>query len=278
VNGKPEIAWAYVKDNQLVNYPSPINPIVDKLEKGMLWNPSQAVGGGPVLIKNGKINVSDTQEGFGGSHLVRHPRTAIGYMNDSTLVMMVVDGRQVASVGVTLTELAEIMLNVGCYEAVNLDGGGSSAMVAADEVVNIPVDVPAGNRNSLRKNASALIISHTKPGIDKKLSSSIPTIKIITNKAYGETPTTAILRHHKFTNSNASTYNKATYRFDSLTSGNYQLAAWWTVDAGNSTTTKYILHHENKIDTLRVSQKICQVVESGMYWEISIYKPTPIWK
>ncbi|MBP9924652.1 MAG: phosphodiester glycosidase family protein [Cyclobacteriaceae bacterium] len=256
VNGKPEIAWAYVKDNQLVNYPSPINPIVDKLEKGMLWNPSQAVGGGPVLIKNGKINVSDTQEGFGGSHLVRHPRTAIGYMNDSTLVMMVVDGRQVASVGVTLTELAEIMLNVGCYEAVNLDGGGSSAMVAADEVVNIPVDVPAGNRNSLRKNASALIISHTKPGIDKKI------IIIDTdNKNYNEQGVWRNTNHsnnYGITNSRtatASTYNKATYRFDSLTSGNYQLAAWWTVDAGNSTTTKYILHHENKIDTLRVSQK-----------------------
>src|SRR5690606_10664420 len=75
------------------------------------------------------------------------------------LVFLVVDGRQEASAGATLQELAQMMQQWGVVAAVNLDGGGSSALMAANEVVNVPANVDGGDRNTLRKNAGALIIS-----------------------------------------------------------------------------------------------------------------------
>jgi exopolysaccharide biosynthesis protein len=71
----------------------------------------------------------------------RHPRTAIGWRADGTLVLVVVDGRQPRiSVGMTINELAHLMLDLGCVEAINLDGGGSSTMVIRNKIVNNPSD------------------------------------------------------------------------------------------------------------------------------------------
>ncbi|WP_372920115.1 phosphodiester glycosidase family protein, partial [Salegentibacter sp.] len=136
--GKPEVVWTNSGNQE--ELPKKFeNP--DLKAASEIWRASQAVGGGPVLLKNGEINLTDKKEGFDGSHLQRHPRTAIGYKDKHTLIMMVVDGRQQASAGVSLPELAQLMFEVGAIEAVNLDGGGSSAMVAAEEVVNIPSDI-----------------------------------------------------------------------------------------------------------------------------------------
>jgi hypothetical protein len=63
--------------------------------------------------------------------------------------MVAVDGRQETSVGMTLEELAEAMISLGAYEAMNLDGGGSTALVVGDSIVNRPSDAsgerPVGN-------------------------------------------------------------------------------------------------------------------------------------
>jgi hypothetical protein len=63
--------------------------------------------------------------------------------------MVAVDGRQQTSVGMTLEELAHAMISVGAYEAMNLDGGGSTALVVGDAIVNTPSDTagerPVGN-------------------------------------------------------------------------------------------------------------------------------------
>ena len=66
----------------------------------------------------------------------------MGYTHDRRfLIMMVVDGRRPDySRGVDLIELAELMLGFECYDAVNMDGGGSSTMVINNEVVNQPSD------------------------------------------------------------------------------------------------------------------------------------------
>ena len=74
-----------------------------------------------------------------------HPRTAVGSAGDgSTLWLVVVDGRQPNySEGVTLSELADIFLELGAYRALNLDGGGSSTMVMqgllGPELLNAPI-------------------------------------------------------------------------------------------------------------------------------------------
>jgi len=118
------------------------------------------VGGGPTLIDNGKINVPYEDEGVGSTFTTtKHPRTAAGVSKDGkTAYLVTVDGRQPRiSVGHDLYELAEYMKALGCHEALNLDGGGSTTMVVRDKVVNHPSDLkgPRPVSNSLLVVATA---------------------------------------------------------------------------------------------------------------------------
>ena len=105
-----------------------------------------AISGGPTLVRQGKpfpINGSQA----------RHPRSAIGW-NDSSFFLVVVDGRQPSlSVGMSLGELATYMINLGCDEAMNLDGGGSSTMWVYGQVINSPC------QGHERPMANALVLS-----------------------------------------------------------------------------------------------------------------------
>jgi len=91
-----------------------------------------AIGGGPVLIQDGKL-----MEWKGLMHM-RHPRTAFGW-SKSHYYLVEVDGRQLdVSVGMTFQELAEYMLKLGCEHAMNLDGGGSATLWFLGDVRNSP--------------------------------------------------------------------------------------------------------------------------------------------
>ncbi|HSP83229.1 MAG TPA: phosphodiester glycosidase family protein, partial [Gillisia sp.] len=252
LRGEPEIIWANSK-----NSPVPYQYNSAQITKNKeLWNPAQAVGGGPVLVKDGKINVTTREEGFGGSHLQRHPRSAIGYKDKNTLLLMIVDGRQLASAGVTLNELAEMMLGIGAKDALNLDGGGSSAMVAAGEVVSVPADTPGGNRNSLRRNASALIFSEIEKPEDQKIyhfdtdATSYSETGVWKNSNqlnyYGDTPSRIAA---------ATSLNKAEYKFDDIQQNKYQLAAWFTVNPDENTPEAvYVVHQNATTDTIVFDQ------------------------
>lgn len=80
-----------------------------------------------------------------GSFFARNPRTVAGTTRDHKIVLVTIDGRQVNSVGTTLDETAAVAQGLGLWDAVNLDGGGSTTMVAAGALVNHPSD-PAGER------------------------------------------------------------------------------------------------------------------------------------
>lgn len=103
---------------------------------------NSAIGGGPRLLARGQVAVDAAAQGFPeGFSTGRNPRTAIGITADGDLLMLVVDGRQAGlSGGVSLLELALMMQQRGCVEAINLDGGGSSAMAVHGVVVNRPSD------------------------------------------------------------------------------------------------------------------------------------------
>ncbi len=95
------------------------------------------ISGGPYLVKNGEVFVDMTAQKL-GSIGGRNPRTAIGYTKDNTLIMLTADGREGASIGLTLMELANLMKDLGCVNAMNLDGGGSTVMYVNGQVVNKP--------------------------------------------------------------------------------------------------------------------------------------------
>jgi hypothetical protein len=117
-------------------------------------HPREAVGGRPALLRDSVILGEVDSIGGASFATTRHPRTAVGIARNGTrLLLVVVDGRQQGySMGMTLRELANLMLGLGARDAINLDGGGSSAFVVADpdsagalRVANKPSD-PSGER------------------------------------------------------------------------------------------------------------------------------------
>ena len=108
------------------------------------------VGGGPRLLRAGRVAVTAKAEGFappqapaffGTFVAARQPRTLAGVQADGTIVLATVDGRRPGwSAGMTLREAAGLMRSLGARDALNLDGGGSSTMTVRGEVVNRPSD------------------------------------------------------------------------------------------------------------------------------------------
>lgn len=117
-----------------------------------------AFGGGTLLLKDGqKTPVTHAVNG-------NNPRTAIGTNADGSVVYLItVDGRQQISRGVSLAELADICLELGCVNAMNFDGGGSTAMVGKTLENNAlhTINSPSENRKVI--NAVA-VVSSAEPG------------------------------------------------------------------------------------------------------------------
>ncbi|HEY0454483.1 phosphodiester glycosidase family protein, partial [Actinophytocola sp.] len=108
--------------------------------------PRVAVGGLPVLLREGAIDPQVDSAGNAGFRGV-NPRTAIAVADAGRrLLLVTVDGRQPGrSVGISLRDLAALLQSLGARDAINLDGGGSTTMVANGRVVNKPSDA-AGQR------------------------------------------------------------------------------------------------------------------------------------
>ena len=112
-----------------------------------------ALGGGPTLVRAGK---PQTWSNF----QIRHPRSAMGW-NKTHFFLVQVDGRQPdLSVGMTFPELAKYMAELGCEEAINLDGGGSATMWVLGQVVNSP------SEGRQRPGANALVVMR-RPGVSE---------------------------------------------------------------------------------------------------------------
>ncbi len=108
--------------------------IIKKLKKTVFkkWDMQTAIGGGPVLLQAGQIAISNNEERmFTGRGIHdKHPRTAMGYTSENKLIILVIQGRfEKLAEGATLLQEAQMLKDIGCIEALNLDGGGSSCML-----------------------------------------------------------------------------------------------------------------------------------------------------
>lgn len=92
-----------------------------------------AVTFSPFLVVNGQPAITHGDGGWGIA-----PRTAIGQLRDGTILMLVIDGRQIGSLGATLKEVQDIMLEYGAYNVANLDGGASTVLYYQHEIINHP--------------------------------------------------------------------------------------------------------------------------------------------
>jgi phosphodiester glycosidase len=109
-------------------------------------NVLEALGGGPIIVREGKP-VFRSLEGFTTDQLAyRHPRTGVGQTGDGRILLVAVDGRQPGySTGLTNFELALTMMRLGCVTASALDAGGSTTMAFDGKLLNRPSD-PGGER------------------------------------------------------------------------------------------------------------------------------------
>lgn len=126
-------------------------------------NINHIISGGPYLVKDGSVFIDVTAQKL-GAITGKNPRTAIGYTAENEFIMVTVDGREQASVGMTLGELARMMKDFGCINAMNLDGGGSSVMYVNGRVVNNPAQrggIPISNALTISERTRIAYEQHS---------------------------------------------------------------------------------------------------------------------
>ena len=119
---------AITKNGQLLVGPHSLNDLKS-------LNVTDAVTFGPALIVNGKETIKSGDGGWGIA-----PRTAIGQCSDGSIILLTIDGRSTKSLGASLKDVQNIMLQYGAYNASNLDGGSSTTMYDNGSIINNPCD------------------------------------------------------------------------------------------------------------------------------------------
>ncbi|MCX6151158.1 MAG: phosphodiester glycosidase family protein [Ignavibacteriales bacterium] len=216
------------------------------------------IGGGPRLIKNGSINITYDQEVFWGSGIngeSTNPRTAVGITQEQHVIMLTVDGRQAASAGVNLQDLAKIMLNLGCIDAMNLDGGGSTQLAAGDKYVNSPSEQRAV------PTILAVVKADSVPFLppiyfNKKIDNGDVECKFfgsgwtVSNIGgyWGSTPAQIALK--------GNGENYSIFNLNLSKSSQYDVFGWWVSASNRCKDTPFIIKHKNGSDTVRIDQTV----------------------
>ncbi|NUM72479.1 MAG: phosphodiester glycosidase family protein, partial [Ignavibacteriaceae bacterium] len=219
------------------------------------------LGGGPVLVKNGQRRITYDQEVFWGSGVGidnRDPRTAVGFTSDKKVIMLVADGRQTISDGLSLYELADVMIELGCVEAMNLDGGGSSQMAASGQLVNRPLGGTTQRTiPTMLAVVSADSINLLPPVYDvKKIDTGDSSyVKFngtwTTSNLAGYWANTPAMIAAKGTGASSVTFTPNLYK-----AGEYDVYAWWVAASNRAKDAPFIIKHKNGIDTVRADQTL----------------------
>lgn len=143
--GSFDACWTYVTSaGQHYAYQAPADNSYDKAplqvpsatfpQEAETFEAETAIGGGPVLINNRMVKNTWEEEMFdvgGVEPETSQPRTAIGVTSDKKMILFVCEGRNMTEgvAGMTTQEVADVLEELGCIEAINLDGGGSSCML-----------------------------------------------------------------------------------------------------------------------------------------------------
>ncbi|MBK9291860.1 MAG: phosphodiester glycosidase family protein [Bacteroidetes bacterium] len=233
------------------NAPNPL-PAPTKAEGTQYSNILFGLGGGPQLVKNGQVNITYCEEIFWGSGILLtdyRPRTAVGRTADNKAILFI-------SNNLRIPDLAEIMLSLGCSEAINLDGGGSTAMAAGSQslynqnraVPTILAIVHADSLNIPPTPTFTKIIDTGDEGVTSA-GNWFPTA----NPGSWQTPS---MLHALGT---ASQY----YRFplNLPAPGQYEIYGWWTAAANRATNTPFVVTHAGQTTTVPMNQ-----TQQGSTW------------
>ncbi len=120
---------------------APGTPFVTRLTLKPWWQQVEdAIGGGPALVRGGRVALPTTEQFTSVQLLVRHPRTAVGQLKDGRIVLVAADGRSSRSHGLTMRQLADELVRIGVVTGMALDGGGGTTLAFDGELLNDPSD------------------------------------------------------------------------------------------------------------------------------------------
>lgn len=262
------INWIYQFGNTLsdiYSFPQPLNytnndptpkPVPLKSNGTQMQNVLVAIGGAPTLVKNGKANITYNEEIMWGSGVGldnQDPRSAVGYTANNHVILFVADGRQLNSNGVSLPELANIMISLGCIEAMNLDGGGSTQLAVQNKYINNPSEQRAVPSILAIVHADSLNLPQ-KPTFEKVIDTSDSNAT-----AFGG---------GWFESANPGFYGNSKSLLHSVGNGEayyefrlhlpketiYNVYGWWVSSSNRSSDTPFIIFRKNGIDTIKVDQ------------------------
>lgn len=254
-------------DDPTPNTPSFVAPTPVRSDGNAYEQLLMGIGGGPVLIKNGEIRVTYDEEGFyGGSGLDGNStrmRSAVGYTADGRLIMLIVEsGTNVNGIfvsGLSLHDLAQVMFDLGCVEAMNLDGGGSTTMVIGHELVHRT----QGGQTTQRPVPTILAVVPTdslnytpqpEPRPEVILDTEMESVEqtgdgwfATANPGfYGSSPSLLVPIGD---GSRFMTY------LPELENATYEVYGWWVADPNRSSNTPYRIMYAHGDSTVRVNQK-----------------------
>ena len=134
--------------------------ILSRPDSGWKYDPicKDLISSGPILLFRDSI-ADFSNDPF---HQKRHPRTGLGIRSDGTVLLVTVDGRNAQAQGMSIPEFAHFFKKMGCKDAINLDGGGSTAMFLAgyfqDGIVSYPSDNKGYDHQGERKISSIIYV------------------------------------------------------------------------------------------------------------------------
>lgn len=247
------------------NDPNP-KPAPQKSEGFQFNDILVGIGGAPRLIQNGQIKITYDEEimwGTGVGLTNVDPRTAVGFTVNKHVILFVADGRQPSiSEGLSLTEVAQVLLDLGCIEAMNLDGGGSTQMAIPDQYINSPSEVRSVptilavvDYDSLKIPKSPTFEKIIDTGDSDAIQHGTGWFPTANSGYYGST---ASLLNIKGDGSNF-------YEFIPHISGyaEYEVYGWWVASSNRCSDTPFIINHANGKDTIRVDQQ-----KDGSAWKL----------
>jgi hypothetical protein len=223
------------------------------------------MGGAPTLVKAGVANITYNQEVMFGSGVgldTQDPRTAVGYTADRFAILLVADGRSAVSAGVSLPELAQIMIDLGCVEAMNLDGGGSTSMAVGDSLINRPSDGMQRAIPTMLAVVRAESLQVPRPPVfERIIDTGDPGATLVgsgwfasANPGYwGTTPS------QLNPIGNGSAY--ARFRVGTSVNALYEVYAWWVAASNRATDVPFVIKSATGQDTVRVNQS-----QNGSQW------------
>ncbi len=270
ITRKPAIDWIYhfgntPRDIYRYTAPTPNTPSTPapapNIADGKKYDSILVgIGGAPRLVKQSQVHITYDEEVMFGSGVGRDnpdPRTAVGFTADNRIILLTVDGRGV-SAGLSLPELAEVMIDLGCVQAMNLDGGGSTQMAAKTSGGYALVNTPSETRSIPSVLAVVPIDSSgfpLLPAYQRIIDTGDPEVTMtgtgwIENNTAGYWGTTKAKVAQ-----NGTGQNRAVIRPANLPANvPLELQAWWVNFSLNSKDTPFIIRHHNGTDTVRMDQ------------------------